>query len=126
MLKGNNSQSGKKNSKPLVEKCARALRAKIQSVQRITNMIDRKDTRADIRHEWIARRKAISPQAITLSRGELIKSSFLDNERMLPLVIEPNVESVRLCKWVSVNMEFLESKLLEHGSILFRGFDVRD
>jgi alpha-ketoglutarate-dependent taurine dioxygenase len=89
-------------------------------------MTGRKDTNVTIKNKWAAIRKTVSPKAITLSRDELIRSSFLDAERMLPLVIEPNVESVRLHAWASNNMEFIESKLLEHGGILFRGFDVRD
>jgi alpha-ketoglutarate-dependent taurine dioxygenase len=90
------------------------------------NMANRRDTSAASKHKWIARRKTISPKTTTLSRDELIKSSSLDAGRMLPLVIEPNVESVHLYKWVSNNMEFIERKLLEHGAILFRGFEMRD
>jgi alpha-ketoglutarate-dependent taurine dioxygenase len=89
-------------------------------------MADQKTTNATIKHEWTEKRKNVVPKVISLSRNELVKSSFLDPERTLPLVIEPNMESVSLQAWVSNNMDFIERKLLEHGAILFRGFDLRD
>jgi alpha-ketoglutarate-dependent taurine dioxygenase len=89
-------------------------------------MIEPKNASAAMKHEWAARRKDVSPKVVTLSRDGLIRSSFLDAERTLPLVIEPNVESVYLDNWAGNNMEFLERELQEHGGVLFRGFDIRD
>src|ERR1044071_1314462 len=60
----------------------------------------------------------------------MIKTTLLYPERSLPLVIEadssngaasdPNL----LISWYRENEQFVEQKLLEHGAILFRGFNV--
>ena len=43
---------------------------------------------------------------------------------MLPLVIEPNAERADIIAWVARNREFIETQLLQHGGILFRGFEI--
>jgi alpha-ketoglutarate-dependent taurine dioxygenase len=43
---------------------------------------------------------------------------------MLPLVIEPNAERVDITAWAARNRELVETELLRHGGILFRGFDI--
>lgn len=63
-------------------------------------------------------------QAVTLSQQELIKAELLENNRLLPLLIQPTVENLHLLGWAKSNQEFIESKLLQHGGILFRNFKV--
>jgi alpha-ketoglutarate-dependent taurine dioxygenase len=53
----------------------------------------------------------------------LIKTRYLQSGP-LPLVVEPNVDGLDLPFWVRANRKFIEQQLLEHGAILFRGFDV--
>lgn len=43
---------------------------------------------------------------------------------MLPLVIEPNPERVDITTWAGRNRDFIETQLLHHGGILFRGFEI--
>jgi alpha-ketoglutarate-dependent taurine dioxygenase len=43
---------------------------------------------------------------------------------MLPLVIEPNPERVDITTWAARNRDFIETQLLHHGGILFRGFEI--
>jgi|SRR5215213_3132267 len=43
---------------------------------------------------------------------------------MLPLVIEPNAECIDIAAWAARNREFVETQLLRHGGILFRGFEI--
>jgi len=59
----------------------------------------------------------------------MIKTGFVDPERSVPFVIEyassnGRPESSRLISWYQDNQQFVEQKLLEHGAILFRGFDI--
>lgn len=58
-----------------------------------------------------------------------MKFSQLD-ERGLPFVVEPEQDGDRkiknLCSWINSNKSLLEDKLLIHGAILFRGFDVAE
>ena len=66
--------------------------------------------------------KKVKPKVVDLSQGELIKTSSLQQDSKLPLVITPNVEEVDIIDWASKNREFLETKLLHHGAIFFRDF----
>ena len=43
---------------------------------------------------------------------------------MLPLVIEPSPERVDITTWAARNREFIETRLLHHGGLLFRGFEI--
>jgi len=59
----------------------------------------------------------------------MIKTGFVDPERSVPFLIEyassnGRPESSRLISWYQDNQQFVEQKLLEHGAILFRGFDI--
>jgi amino acid adenylation domain-containing protein len=63
----------------------------------------------------------VKPKPINLpSSEELIKTSFLQPEQSLPLVITPDVQDLEIFEWVNNEKQFLESKLLKHGAILFR------
>jgi hypothetical protein len=42
----------------------------------------------------------------------------------VPLVIQPASNTVRLADWISQHREQLESRLVLHGAVLFRGFNV--
>ena len=44
----------------------------------------------------------------------------------MPLVCRPAVSGVSLVEWASQNRALIDSKLLEHAVILFRGFQVAD
>ena len=59
----------------------------------------------------------------------MIKTSLVDPERSVPFVIEYDSGNGRpepglLVTWYNDNSDFIEQKLLEHGAILFRGFDI--
>lgn len=63
-------------------------------------------------------------QAVSLPQTELIKTSSIQSEQALPLVVEPTVDDIDLAHWIEGNLEFIETKLLQHGAILFRGFNL--
>ncbi len=62
---------------------------------------------------------------IPASAGELVTTAYLSSGCRLPLVITPATAGVELTNWAARNREFLESRLLEEGGILFRNFDLR-
>jgi alpha-ketoglutarate-dependent taurine dioxygenase len=68
--------------------------------------------------------KANRRKVMRLSREDLIKMDYLDAGKRFPLVIEPQTASLNLVAWTESNREFIERQLLEHGAILFRGFNV--
>lgn len=66
--------------------------------------------------------KDFKRKAVALSPSEMIHTATLGNK--LPLVVTPAVGSVDLSEWARNNRDFINSKLLEHGAILFRGFNL--
>jgi alpha-ketoglutarate-dependent taurine dioxygenase len=67
----------------------------------------------------------IKRKALSLSPGEVIKTSYLRDGQTLPLVVEPAADQVDLADWAANNRAFLEEQLLKHGAILFRGFGLK-
>jgi alpha-ketoglutarate-dependent taurine dioxygenase len=61
-------------------------------------------------------------KVVTLSPEAMVRTSFLDPEAGMPLVIQPDVEDVDLRLWLRGNADFIQRKLLVHGAILFRDF----
>lgn len=68
--------------------------------------------------------KRIKPKAVNIAQQELINTSYLQPESNLPLVIKPNNNDIDLADWASNHREYLETNLLQHGAILFRGFNT--
>ncbi|WP_414620772.1 amino acid adenylation domain-containing protein [Calothrix sp. CCY 0018] len=68
---------------------------------------------------------SIAPKAVNLSLDKLIKTSYLTDEQKFPLVIQPNSAEFDSISWSENNREYLEKRLLKHGAILFRGFNIK-
>jgi alpha-ketoglutarate-dependent taurine dioxygenase len=64
-------------------------------------------------------------RAISVSQEALIAVSLLNEQTNLPLVIQPRVDGVDLQAWAVRNRGQINSGLLKHGGILFRGFNLR-
>lgn len=77
-----------------------------------------------IKKAW-ANRNKFQPKAISLSQEKLVKVSSIQEGGTLPLVIKPNFKDLSLSIWTKNNLEFINTNLLKHGGILFRGFDVK-
>lgn len=63
-------------------------------------------------------------RAISVSEHQLTSERLFRPDDSLPLVIEPATAGVDLVDWATRYRAELETKLLHHGAILFRGFDV--
>jgi alpha-ketoglutarate-dependent taurine dioxygenase len=66
----------------------------------------------------------LQPEPVSVPAGELVRTGTLDGKGPMPLVLEPNVENVDLPEWAKANSAMLQSRLVEHGALLFRGFPV--
>lgn len=66
---------------------------------------------------------SIQPKAFTATEQRVIKSSTLQPDQSLPLVIEPAVEGVDLVSWSQQHQAFVRDALSKHGAVLFRGFN---
>ena len=63
-------------------------------------------------------------KTVRLSQEKVIKTGYLETGETLPLVIEPAAEDADLIAWAESEREFIETALLKHGAILFRGFNI--
>jgi alpha-ketoglutarate-dependent taurine dioxygenase len=63
-------------------------------------------------------------KAVDLPQGNMVNSNTLLPDRKLPLVVTPAVENFDLADWAKNNRDFINAKLLEHGAVLFRGFNL--
>jgi alpha-ketoglutarate-dependent taurine dioxygenase len=62
---------------------------------------------------------------VRVSDATLVKTGYLAGDaENFPLVVGPGAEGVNLPAWADAHRAFIESELLKHGAILFRGFDV--
>jgi len=69
---------------------------------------------------------SIKRKAVKLSSESLIEMDYLQPEATLPLVIRPAAGNVDLIDWAKHHRQIIETELLKHGAILFRGFNVTD
>ncbi|MFW6357749.1 MAG: TauD/TfdA family dioxygenase [Chroococcales cyanobacterium] len=70
--------------------------------------------------------KSIRRKAVNVASDDLIQTSLLQPEKPLPLVVKPAIAGVNLISWTQTNKDWIESHLLQHGGILFRGFGIED
>ncbi|MEH2215454.1 amino acid adenylation domain-containing protein [Nostoc sp.] len=66
----------------------------------------------------------ITPKAVSLLPERLVKTNYLQSQQTFPLVIQPATNDIDLVAWAKINQEFIQTELLKHGAILFRGFNV--
>lgn len=60
------------------------------------------------------------------SSGDVIASEVLPEQNGLqPLLVRPTVAGVDLATVIASRRDFVEEKLIQHGAIMFRGFEVR-
>lgn len=55
-----------------------------------------------------------------------VEVSPLTSTSKLPLLVHPTKPDISLEKWIRHNKDLVDFRLLEHGGILFRGFDLTD
>jgi alpha-ketoglutarate-dependent taurine dioxygenase len=63
-------------------------------------------------------------RAVDLAQLRTISTGFLIPGMTLPLVVTPEAEDISLVEWADKNRKLIEDKLLDHGAILFRGFNL--
>jgi amino acid adenylation domain-containing protein len=63
-------------------------------------------------------------RAVDLGQLRAVKTDYLAPGTTLPLIVTPDTAEIDLIEWASNNRQFIEAKLLEHGAMLFRGFNV--
>ncbi len=69
--------------------------------------------------------KDFKRKAVDLSQATLHTTTLAPGHK-LPLLVTPAVENFDLADWAKNNRSFINSKLVEHGAILFRGFNLEN
>lgn len=67
---------------------------------------------------------AIKRKLVDPTGAGLIDTSYLNSDQTLPLVLKPRLTGTNLLTWTRSNRELVETKLLEHGGLVFRGFEL--
>lgn len=68
--------------------------------------------------------KAAPRKAVSVTPESLVRITSLGGGETFPLVIEPEIDNLNLANWAGPNRELVETHLLKHGAILFRGFKL--
>lgn len=68
---------------------------------------------------------AVRRKEISVSAQDLVRTGDLRPGEVLPLLVQPEVEGLKLAVWAEKNREVLEGHLARRGGVLFRGFSVR-
>ncbi|OKH20888.1 taurine catabolism dioxygenase TauD [Hydrococcus rivularis NIES-593] len=68
--------------------------------------------------------KNIKRKAVDVRSETAISLEFLENNATLPLIIKPAIANLDLAEWTCANRDFIDAKLLKHGAILLRDFQI--
>ncbi|BBD60564.1 taurine catabolism dioxygenase TauD/TfdA [Nostoc sp. HK-01] len=63
-------------------------------------------------------------KSLKISAQDLIETEYFNQDKNFPLVIKSSVRKLDLAVWASTNRDFINTQLLKHGAILFRGFNI--
>jgi alpha-ketoglutarate-dependent taurine dioxygenase len=97
-----------------------ALEIVAEAEKRERTMEKRERQELQIKKLRTAKRKAVD-----LSQASGIKMDYLKSgDSSLPLLVQPEIGDIDLVEWAKINYEFVQTQLLRHGGILFRGFDI--
>lgn len=80
-----------------------------------------KTTKSNLKQLSLTSRKSVN-----ISSEGLIQTSYLQSGNSLPLVVQPNIDNLNLAIWTQNNRSWIQRQILQHGGILFRGFNLKD
>jgi alpha-ketoglutarate-dependent taurine dioxygenase len=89
----------------------------VEKQQKLSQKKERKTLRRD---KFINAR----PKAMNLASEKLIELDYFKTGQNFPLIIRPIKDEIDAIEWAKNNREFIETNLLKHGAILFRGFSL--
>lgn len=92
----------------------------LTEAERKQQNMQKRERKAFNREKFIS----VAPKAVSLSQERLIKTTYLQPGQTFPLVIQPDADEIDFVDWAKTNQKFIETELLKHGAILFRGFNV--
>ncbi|GJL56923.1 MAG: hypothetical protein NPIRA02_40550 [Nitrospirales bacterium] len=78
----------------------------------------------DLKRQGVRSFKKVSRKVITLSHDTLVQVQPLREGQSLPLLVQPSVKGIKLLAWVQQNREWIQTKVLHYGALLFRDFSI--
>ncbi|HYW19649.1 MAG TPA: amino acid adenylation domain-containing protein [Nodularia sp. (in: cyanobacteria)] len=69
--------------------------------------------------------KMVKPKTVSFTQEQLVKTDYLQPGETLPLVCQPTTFDLDFIDWAKSNQQFIETNLVKHGAILFRGFNAK-
>jgi len=86
---------------------------------------ERQSTEARKRIEAnLAKLRPVRRTPATARQEAIIEAGYLRPGQTLPRVIQPAKNGVDLVAWTRNHVEYIETELVQHGAILFRGFAI--
>ena len=79
---------------------------------------------AEINQSTIKKLGASKRQVVSISQEDLVKTEYLEPDKLLPIIVQPSIKGLNLATWAENNRLFIETNLLKHGGILFRNFPI--
>lgn len=100
--------------------------ARIDALEMLTEAEKKKQAIAEVKQEEnkLKKFKNFKPKPVRLPQGQLVETGYLQPGETFPLVLKPGTDELDLIDWVRSNREFVETQLLKHGAILWRGFNI--
>ena len=83
-----------------------------------------KEQNPHLTNSKLSKLKNIKRRTVGLSSAKLIETDFIDSQQTIPLVIKPVVDGLDIVKWTESNRGLVETLLLKHRALLFRGFKI--
>jgi alpha-ketoglutarate-dependent taurine dioxygenase len=72
----------------------------------------------------VKRLGTVRRQAVSLSSAQMIRAELLYPDRTLPLLVQPNRDTLNLVAWAHSQRDWIERHLTRHGGILFRNCQI--
>ena len=73
----------------------------------------------------LSKLKNIRRRTIDLASTKLVETSFISSQQAIPFVIKSKIDGLDISQWMQHNRNWVENLLLQHGALLFRGFQVK-
>ncbi len=64
-------------------------------------------------------------RTVSLSSAKLVETGLISSRKTIPLVIQPLIDGLDLTQWAKNNRGLVETLLLQHRALLFRGFKLK-
>jgi len=111
----------------LLHSIAVDVEARINALEMLTSEEQKQqvESKEERREQKLKKLLNVKPKSVTIAERTIVRESSLNAEMKLPVVFQPEYEDVDLVGWAGQNRELIDSRLRQHGALLFRGFSTR-